>query len=133
MRRLVLEAPARSRSPTPAPAAVPARKSRSGERERAPRHGVLTYASLGVGAVGVIGGLAFGGLAWRDKSTVDRECDGHLCSHDGKVAADRGRAFATVSTVSLGVGLAALGLGATLFVSESSGDSGRTVGLNGVW
>jgi hypothetical protein len=125
--------PPREGSPRGRPKSETPKKA-SPEPRASGGHGALTYGLLVVGVTGVTGGLVFGGLSWRDKGTVDRECKNGLCSPDGKRAADRGQLFATISTVATGVGVVALGTGITLWISESGGQhGGRAVGFSKAW
>jgi hypothetical protein len=81
-----------------------------------------THWPLAVGAAGLALGAVSGGLAWRERMTVDEECEGTLCSQAGTDAAHRGKRWATVSTVSFGVGLcaSAVALGVWLLDEGSS-------------
>ncbi|MBX3192438.1 MAG: hypothetical protein KF819_35935 [Labilithrix sp.] len=109
-------------------------------RETTPRHeatpappdrvglSVPVALSGGVGALGLMMGLVGGGLAMSAKSDIDAHCSGLACDGEGKRAADRGQAFAAVSTV--GFVLAALGIGAVVFfVVRDDGASATTRGV----
>jgi hypothetical protein len=68
----------------------------------------------GTGLAGVLVGTGFGLAAWSTKSDIDSHCEGTLCDGQGKRAADRAQAFATVSTIGFTVGLAAIAAAAVI-------------------
>jgi hypothetical protein len=76
------------------------------------------FAALGVGAAGLTTGAIAGVLVLRKKSVVDRECDGGLCSAEGKTAADTGKQVGMVSTIAFAVGVAGAAAGITLLVLD---------------
>jgi hypothetical protein len=108
-----------------------------------------TYVAFGVGAAGIAVGGVTGALALGQKSTVDANCEAHVCNHDGKVAADRLQSYATVSTIGFGVGLVGLAVGTGLLLSGPShaeatsrhpvgaylaaSSSGGLAGVRGAW
>jgi hypothetical protein len=69
---------------------------------------VVAYVLGGLALEGLAVGTVTGILAWQKKGAVERECPDAYCSADGMDAADAGTTYATVSTVSFGIGLAAL-------------------------
>ena len=99
---------------------VPARpEPKSAPRER-PAHVIprragqshaASYVLGGIGVTGLTVGLVTGGMALGEKNTVDSECDAasRTCTQEGLDAAKSGRTLSTVSNVSFGVGIIALG------------------------
>ncbi len=79
------------------------------------------------------------------KSTVSANCVDLDCNHDGKLAADRGKTMALVSTIGFGVGLAGLVTGTVLLLTVparkpaarvgllAAGENGALFGVRGVW
>ncbi|WP_437840006.1 tetratricopeptide repeat protein [Sorangium sp. So ce1153] len=113
----------------------------------------------GVGIAGLALGGVMGGLALSKKATVDDNCDGTICNHEGKLAADSSRTFALVSTIGVGVGVVGVGAALVLLLAApsppassasaslpraapaprvsagawSTGDGGGMIGLQGAW
>jgi hypothetical protein len=138
--------------PLAAPGASPVQTHPERQRPAAPdvpsRSGQTTVA-LAVGGVGVVGlavGSVFGLMA---KSAYD-ESSGHCddlnrCSREGLDLDERAHRFATVSTVSFGVGIVAVATGATLLLTAPAAPSedvtigsapvpgGAAFSVKGVW
>lgn len=110
------------------------------------------YIAGGTGAVGIVVGTIAGVAAMNKKSVVSDNCEGTICTHEGKVAADAGRDLALLSTIGFGVGIAGLATGAVLLLTgkpEPAAQSatpartwspivtgrsnGGLVGLQGTW
>lgn len=85
----------------------------------------IGYATLGGGAAFVAAGIYFGANAYSLKR--DADCNGKLCSARGLDDIDSARTSATLSTITLGVGIAALGVGTYLVLSAPK--SATTTGL----
>jgi hypothetical protein len=104
-------------APSQPPAAPPPDGPKPGSTQR-----TIGFVVGGVGLAGLVVGGVTGGLAVAKKSTVSSECDAdtHLCSHDGKVAADAGKTMALVSTVGFGVGLGGVAIGTVLLLTAPS-------------
>ena len=73
-------------------------------------------ASVGVGLASLVVFAVTGGLAVGQKSIIKDNCTEHVCNHDGKVAADRGQAYAAASTATLVIGLVAVVAGLVMVV-----------------
>jgi hypothetical protein len=58
-------------------------------------------------------------MAWDKKQIISRECNGNVCSQDGKDAGTSAHALGTVSTLTFGVGLAALAGAIVLWTTDS--------------
>ena len=71
----------------------------------------------GIGVAGVATSLATGALAVSSKRTIDAHCIDRRCDDQGLDAASAGRTYATISTVSGGVGVLGLGVGTYLLLS----------------
>jgi hypothetical protein len=88
------------------------------------------YVAGGVGAAGILVSAITGGMAIGEKSTMDDNCDGEACNHEGKVAADEVQALALGSTIGFTVGLAGLAAGTLLwFLLPPDDGEAQTVGL----
>jgi serine/threonine-protein kinase len=139
--------------PVVASGASPARTHPERQRPAAPdvpHHGSgQTTVALAVGGVGVVGlavGSVFGLMA---KSTYDdssKHCDErNRCSREGLDLDDRAHQFATISTVSFGVGIVAVATGGTLLLTAPAAPSedvaigsspvpgGAAFSVKGVW
>ncbi len=86
------------------------------------------YVAGGIGAAGIIVGSITGGLAIGGKSTMDDNCNGEACNHEGKEAADETQALALVSTIGFPVGLAGLAAGTALWLLSPSQDGAAATG-----
>jgi hypothetical protein len=93
-----------------APPPPKAPEKRVDDRDRTP-----TLVALGVGAVAIGVGSYTGIRAFSLKSDGERECTGEACSQRGLELFDDSRRSATVSTISFGVAIAAVALGAFFF------------------
>jgi hypothetical protein len=74
----------------------------------------------GVGVAGLVLGGVMGALALGDKGKADEHCPKLVCDHEGILAVNRGRTFALVSSISVGVGVAGIGAAAVLFLTAPS-------------
>jgi hypothetical protein len=81
------------------------------------------YLSYGVGAVGLGVGLVFGRAAMQDKSQLDTDCPGKVCSSDQADRLDSAKTKGLVSTIGFGVGAAGVVLGTVLVLSSGGGSS----------
>ncbi len=110
--------------------------------------GAQRIAGIAVGSFGLaalVAGAVTGGLALADKSVVSANCVDLDCNHDGKVAADRGKTMALVSTVGFAVGAAGVVTGAVLLATApartapvragllAAGERGAVFGVWGDW
>jgi hypothetical protein len=100
----------------------------------------IAYVVGGLGLVGVVVGAVTGGLALGEGSTVADACVDSVCSAEGKDAADAGQTLADISTVTFIVGAVGIGVGATLWLTAPSSDSGAQtqargamLSVGGVW
>jgi hypothetical protein len=142
---LAVEVREAAAAPVAAPPAAPAPdRGPSGRR-------VGAFVAGGLGLAVVVAGGVTGGLALGRKGVVDANCNvGGVetrCNHDGKVAADSMKTLGLVSTVGFAVGLAGLGTGVVLFVTEpkpqtpasvsagllGAGPGGALGGVSGRW
>lgn len=105
---------------------------------------VATYATLGIGAAGVILGGVTGGLALSEKHKADHECPDFNCTPAGLDSVQNGRSLARVSTIGFAVGGAGLAAGLILFLTRPKqpapvttdvavGRDGVALTLKGVW
>lgn len=94
------------------PKAPPAGADDNGESQR-----TLGYVAGGLGLAGLVVGSVTGVLVLDRKATVDRECKGHVCSKEGKKAADSGQTLAAISTVAFAVGIAGATTGVALILT----------------
>jgi hypothetical protein len=86
----------------------------------------IGYATIGAGAAFIAAGTYFGAHAYSLKR--DADCTGKLCSQRGLDDIDSARTSATLSTITFGVGIAALGVGTYLVLSAPK-NAATTTGL----
>lgn len=106
------------------PAAVaPVASSTEGTTPRAASRRGRTIAALIVGAVGVgaiATGSVFGLHAFSKKSDSDEQCPNEQCSVDGERLNDEAKEAATISTISFGAGIVAVGVATCLLLRTGS-------------
>lgn len=91
--------------PRPAPAPAPNRTA--------------AYVSLGLGVAGVATGGVLGYLTLTQKSALDEQCPGSVCSPTQQGDLDSARRMGTLSTIAFGVGGVGLVLGTVLFFTAA--------------
>lgn len=72
----------------------------------------------GIGVAGIATSLVLGAMVLDRKSTVDRECNGNVCSAEGVDAANSGKTLSTVSTIAFAAGAVGVGVGLYLVLSS---------------
>jgi hypothetical protein len=109
--------------PASQPAAAPVRPLEPAPEapaaSRPPR--IAVFGLAGLGAAGVVLGSVFGVLTFSQKSDGDSHCSGTYCDATGLSSQDAAHTSATISTVALGVGLAALAADAVLLLTWKGG------------
>lgn len=130
-------------TPPPASESAPADSApaKPGQGQR-----VAGFVVGGVGAATLILGAITGGLTLAKKSTIDANCSGTSCNHEGKLAADSAKTTGLVSTIGFSVGAAGLVAGTVLLLTAPKkveekvaryhllvGPDGVTLGVKGVW
>lgn len=99
----------------------PRRRTRTGRpAQRSPGDEgppTLGYVSVGVGTAAIATSLVFGLLVMDKNEVVKRSCDGEDCDQTGVDAADAGRTFSMLSTISAAIGVPALAFGGYLLLS----------------
>lgn len=108
---------------------------------------IAGYVVGGVGAATLVMGAVTGGLTLAKKATINDNCSGTKCNHEGKLAADSARTTGLVSTIGFGVGAAGLVAGVVLLLTApkkledksvqvsvlEAGPLGFSLGVKGVW
>jgi hypothetical protein len=102
--------PAVATKTAPPPAEAPAPKPGQAQR-------IAGFAVGGVGGAMLLVGAITGGLTLAKKSTINANCNGTSCNHEGKLAADRAKTTGLVSTIGFSVGAAGLVTGAVLLLT----------------
>jgi hypothetical protein len=119
----------------PAPAATPppTRPEGPAAPPPAPAGSPLRTAGFVLGGVGLVGvalGAVTGGLTLAKKGAITDGCHDHLCTADGKAAADSAQTLGLVSTVGFVAGGAALAAGVVLvLVAPSSAKAPTKTGI----
>ena len=91
---------------------------------------IASYAMLGLGGVGLIAGGVTGGLWLNKRSDLKSECRGEACLPSSSKKISTYRLYGTVSGVSLAVGIAGLGAGLVLLLSEPKAADTASASLN---
>jgi hypothetical protein len=100
--------------PEPLPPPASADDGSTGRRARA-----AGYVVTGIGVVGLIVGAVTRGVAFNEQSTIDGHCNAaRFCDDTGLSAVSTAKDFQTVSTVSLALGLAAVGTGVVVILTN---------------
>jgi PEGA domain len=78
----------------------------------------VSYVLLAVGGAAVVGGGVMGGLALRKHSQLESQCPDGVCRSSAQAKIDSYHTYGTVSAVALAVGVAGLGTGLVLLLTE---------------
>jgi hypothetical protein len=78
-----------------------------------------SYVAGGVGAAGFVTFAVFGAMTASKYSSLQRACPQNHCSPDQRDDIDTGKTYQTVANVGLGVGIAGIATGVTLFILSS--------------
>ncbi|MGK4008190.1 hypothetical protein WMF31_36570 [Sorangium sp. So ce1036] len=113
---------ARPGGAAPAPASVPLPHDEADSGASAQRVGALVVGGVGLAGL-ALGGVA-GAMALSKKSVIEAQCDGTVCTREGKEAADAAKLPGTLSTVGFGVGAAGLAAGVVLWLTAPSPAAG---------
>ena len=112
---VVLNAPAATSNPASNPTAD------TGVTPREPsshtHHSALPWIVGGVGVAGLAASGVFFGLREGAKSDLEKGCDGNVCPKSLQSKQDDGKLYTTLSFVTLGVGIAGVGVATYLFVA----------------
>lgn len=110
--------PVEAKPPPPpavaAPAPVPAAPSSSSSPLR-----TWSYVAGGVGAAGFVTFAVFGAMTSSKYSSLQKACPQNHCGPEQQNDIDAGRTYQTIANVGLGVGIAGLATGVTLFLLSS--------------
>lgn len=98
--------------------------SRPSEPRRTPNR-TAAYVTLGLGAVGIGVGSAFGVMAISQRKELKQACPADVCPAASQESLDFARRLGTVATVAFGVGAAGLALGTVLLFTGGSGSPER--------
>ena len=118
------EAVGRPIAEPPAPHPSPPLLQRPASERRA-----VAYAVGGFSLATVVVGLIAGAGVLRQKAIVAAHCENKACDEEGVNAADTGRTLSTISTVTVAVGAAGLGVSAYVLLSTPSA-ANTTAGLS---
>ncbi len=114
-------APEGAPQPTRAPPAPTATNERSG------RHTTLALVAGGSGVALIAVGAYFGVHALSDRSTADNECNATFCTQAGLDAIRSMKTSEALSTISIGTGLATVGVGGAACAPQCSAGSNQVV------
>jgi hypothetical protein len=85
----------------------------------APNH-TPAYIVWGVGGAAVVAGAVFGYMAMKDKSDLDKDCQGNICNPKVQDKLDSASQAGTISTILFAAGGGGLALGTVLFFTSGS-------------
>jgi len=87
---------------------------------------ITGYVLGGLGAGSLIAGAYLGGVAVAKREASDKDCPGGLCTPDGFRTYEEGRRAATAANVTIGAGLAALGVAVIIVLSTGGSRPSNT-------
>jgi hypothetical protein len=87
-------------------------------RQRGEARKVMTYVAFGLGGAGLAAGGVTGGLALRKRADLKDDCVGGVCPSSSRKKIDTYHTYGTISGVALAVGVAGVGAGLVLWLTE---------------
>ena len=117
-------------SPTPKPDMAPTPGPTEGADVEPARTNVLPFVVGGAGVVSLGAGVMFLLLRQSAINTLDAECTlppGHQCPAGAEATYDRGKTYNLLANVTIGVGVAAIGAGTVLFLTQKKPKSTAAV------
>ena len=106
-------------------AAVPQQQPQSDAyrpRQHSATRKVMTYVAFGLGGAGLVAGGVTGGLALRKRSDIEKDCIDERCPSSSQRKIDTYHTYGTVSGIALAVGVAGVGAGLVLWLTEPSSE-----------
>ncbi len=91
---------------------------------------ILSYVAFGLGGAGLVTGGITGSLALRKRSDLKSDCVGGVCPSSSKKKIDSYHLYGTISGAGFAVGLAGLGTGLVLLLTEPKADETASAGLH---
>ncbi len=91
---------------------------------------VVSYVLLGVGGAGLVAGGVTGGLALGTRADLKSECLGELCPSSSEKKIGTYHLLGTASAAAFGVGVAGLGAGLVLLLTEPKTEGTASAGLS---
>jgi len=95
-------------------------------RQKSAARRAASYVLLGVGGAALVGGGVMGALALRKHSQLESECTNGLCRSSAQAKIDTYHLYGTISGAALGVGVAGLGAGLVLLLTEPKAEEGAS-------
>jgi tetratricopeptide (TPR) repeat protein len=94
-------------------------------RQKSDARRTLSYVALGVGGAALITGGVFSGLTYKKHGELEDECRDGNCLESSQKKIDTYRLYGTTATIGIGLGVAGLGTGLVLLLTEpKTSDSG---------
>jgi len=111
--------------------AAPASKSDPAyrPRQKSDARRAVSYAMLGLGGAGLVAGGVTGGLALRKRSDLKDECRGERCPSSSSKKISTYHLYGNISAATLALGVAGLGTGLVLLLTEPKTEETASVGL----
>jgi PEGA domain len=98
-------------------------------RQKSEARRVVSFVLLAAGGAALAGGGVFGALALRKQSQLESECRGGLCRSSSQPKIKTYHTYGTISGVALSVGVAAVGTGLVLLLTEPKAEETARAGL----
>ncbi len=99
-------------------------------RQKAETRRIISYVAFGVGGAGLVTGGITGSLALRKRSDLKSDCIGAVCPSSSKKKIDSYHLYGTISGLGLAVGVAGLGTGLVLLLTEPKTEETASAGLH---
>jgi len=98
-------------------------------RQKSETRRVVSYVLLAAGGAALAGGGVFAALAIHKRSQLASECTGGLCRSSSQPKIDTYHLYGTISATALGVGVAAVGTGLVLLLTEPKAEESARAGV----
>jgi hypothetical protein len=98
-------------------------------RQKSETRRILTYVAFGVGGASLVAGGVTGVLALRERSQLESECVAGVCHSSSQPKVDMYHKWGTVSGVTLAIGVAGVGAGLVLLLTEPKPQDTASAGL----
>jgi hypothetical protein len=98
-------------------------------RQKSAARRAAAYVAFGLGGAGLLAGGVTGGLALRKRADLKDECIADSCPSSSKKKLSTYHVYGTTSGIALGVGVAGVGTGLLLLLTEPKADDTESAGF----
>jgi PEGA domain len=99
-------------------------------RQKSNARRAAAYVAFGLGGAGLVAGGVTGGLALRKRSDLESECRAELCPSSSQKKISSYHMYGTVSATGFAVGVAGLGAGLLLLLTEPKVEESASAGFS---